>query len=47
MRSGAVERTACVDIRALPLQLLLRAHPEWKAQPVVVVEINFPLRIPF
>lgn len=24
-----MDRTACVDIPALPLQLLLRAHPEW------------------
>lgn len=37
-----MERTACVDIRALPLQLLLRAHPEWKAQPVVVVDRDKP-----
>ncbi len=26
-----MDRTACVDIPALPLQLLLRAHPEWMA----------------
>lgn len=35
-------QTACVDIRALPLQLLLRAHPEWKARPVVVVDRDKP-----
>jgi protein ImuB len=37
-----VERTACVDIRALPLQLLLRAHPEWRDKPVVVVDRDKP-----
>ena len=37
-----MERTACVDIRALPLQLLLRAHPEWRARPVVVVDRDRP-----
>lgn len=29
---------ACVDVRALPLQLLLRRHPEWIAHPTVVVD---------
>ena len=29
---------ACVDIRALPLQLLLRDHPDWEHRPVVVVD---------
>lgn len=29
---------ACVDIRALPLQLLLREHPDWAQRPVVVVD---------
>lgn len=37
-----MEQTACVDIRALPLQLLLRSHPEWKARPVVVVDRDKP-----
>lgn len=37
-----MERTACVDIRALPLQLLLRAHPEWRDKPVVVVDRDKP-----
>lgn len=37
-----MERTACVDIRALPLQLLLRAHPAWKSLPVVVVDRDKP-----
>ncbi len=31
------ERVACVDLPALPLQVLLRAHPEWRAQPVAVL----------
>ncbi|MBL8747515.1 MAG: DNA polymerase Y family protein, partial [Planctomycetes bacterium] len=35
-------RTACVDVPALPLQLVLRAHPEWRADPVVVVENDRP-----
>lgn len=40
-----MERTACVDIRALPLQLLLRDHPNWMRQPVVVVDKDKPLGI--
>ena len=35
-------RTACINIRALPLQLLLRKHPEWKRRPVAVVEKENP-----
>lgn len=42
MRNGDVEQTACVDLRALPLQLLLRAHPDWKPRPVVVVDHDKP-----
>jgi protein ImuB len=34
---------ACVDIPAFPLQLVLRAHPEWSEDPVVVVEEERPL----
>lgn len=37
-----MERMACVDIRALPLQLLLRSHPEWRERPVVVVDRDKP-----
>ena len=33
---------ACVDIPALPLQLLWRRHPEWRAHPVVVVDEDRP-----
>lgn len=36
-------RIACVDVPALPLQLALRAHPDWQADPVVVVEDDRPL----
>lgn len=38
-----MDRMACVDIRALPLQLLLRGHPGWESQPVVVVDRDKPL----
>ncbi len=31
------ERVACVDLPALPLQLVLRAHAAWKAEPVAVL----------
>lgn len=36
-------QTACVDVPALALQLALRAHPEWRDEPVVVVEDDRPL----
>ncbi|MDE2888942.1 MAG: DNA polymerase Y family protein [Gemmatimonadota bacterium] len=39
---SAAGRTACINIRALPLQLLLRKHPEWKRRPVAVVEKENP-----
>ena len=39
---SAAGRTACINIRALPLQLLLRRHPEWKRRPVAVVEKENP-----
>lgn len=35
--TGPEERVACVDLPALPLQVVLRAHPEWKAGPVAVL----------
>jgi len=34
---------ACVHMPAMPLQLLLRAHPDWEQLPVVVVEDDRPL----
>ena len=39
---SAVDRTACINIRELPLQLLLRRHPEWRKRPVAVVEQEKP-----
>ena len=30
-------RLACVNVRVLPLQLLLRRRPDWRAEPAVVV----------
>lgn len=35
-------RIACVELHALPLQLLLVTHPEWKGLPVVVVDEDKP-----
>ncbi len=35
-------RLACVDAPALPLQQLLREHPEWRDQPVAVVAEDKP-----
>lgn len=32
-----MNRLACVDVPALPLQILLRRHPEWRSEPVAVV----------
>ena len=40
---SAAGRTACINIRALPLQLLLRNHPQWRERPVAVVEEEKPL----
>lgn len=34
---------ACVDLPAFPLQLVLRAHPDWRDDPVVVVTEDRPL----
>ena len=31
-----MSRPACVDVPALPLQLLLRRHPEWRERPAAV-----------
>jgi protein ImuB len=35
-------RWACAEIRALPLQLLLRMHPGWRSHPTVVVAQDLP-----
>src|SRR5688572_24886779 len=40
--SASARRLACVDVPALPLQLALRAHPDWAGHPVVVVEDDRP-----
>jgi protein ImuB len=33
-----MDRMACVDLPALPLQLLLRRHPGWREHPTAVVD---------
>lgn len=33
-----MDRMACVDLAAFPLQLLLRDHPDWHAYPAAVVD---------
>ena len=43
MPKSAVVRTACINIWDLPLQILLRNHPEWCKKPVAVVEEEQPL----
>jgi len=37
-----MERTTCVDVPALPLQLLLRDNPQWRGHPTVVVKDDRP-----
>jgi protein ImuB len=37
-----MDRLACVNFPAFPLQLLLRGHPEWTAYPVAVVAEDKP-----
>jgi protein ImuB len=37
-----VDRTACIDLPAFPLQLLLRKHPDWRLHPAAVVEVDTP-----
>ncbi len=37
-----MDRTACIDLPALPLQLLLLRHPEWRGHPAAVVESDTP-----
>jgi protein ImuB len=36
------EQWACVDLPALPLQVLLREHPTWREHPTVVVRDDRP-----
>jgi protein ImuB len=42
MRRWVVERLACANLSAFPLQLLLKRHPEWAAYPVAVVSEDRP-----
>ena len=37
-----MDRTACVEVPALPLQILLRRHPHWAGRPVAVVDRDSP-----
>lgn len=37
-----MDRLACVEVRELPLQVLLHAHAEWAEAPVAVVESDKP-----
>jgi protein ImuB len=37
-----VGRTGCVDVPALPLQIVLRRHPDWRDSPIVVVAEDRP-----
>src|SRR6185503_11606514 len=41
-RRCVVDRTACIDLPAFPLQLLLKKNPEWKEHPAAVVEEDTP-----
>ncbi len=40
-----MDRLACVDVPALPLQVLIRDHPEWAGRPAAVVERDKPLAL--
>ena len=42
IRRIVVRRTACVDLAAFPLQLLLREHTDWRGLPTVVVDHDTP-----
>ena len=37
-----MDRTACVDLPAFPLQLLLQDHPDWRDGPAAVVDRDHP-----
>ena len=37
-----MDRMACVELPAFPLQLLLKRHPDWAGRPVAVVERDKP-----
>lgn len=40
--NAPASRIACIDLPALPLQLLLHDHPRWREHPAVVVEDDRP-----
>jgi protein ImuB len=42
MKNSTSDRLACVDVPAFPLQLLLKRHPEWTAEPAAVVAEDKP-----
>ena len=42
MFTGPWPSVACVDVPALPLQLVWRQRPAWRAEPVVVVAEDRP-----
>ncbi|HEU4341634.1 MAG TPA: DNA polymerase Y family protein, partial [Candidatus Binatia bacterium] len=37
-----MDRLACVDLPAFPLQLLLGRHPEWRSYPAAVIAEDKP-----
>ena len=37
-----MDRMACVELPAFPLQLLLKRHPGWTGRPVAVVDRDKP-----
>ena len=37
-----MDRPACVNVAAFPLQLLLKQHPNWKGKPSAVVDKDHP-----
>ena len=37
-----MDRTACIDLPAFPLQLLLRKHPDWRLHPAAIVAADTP-----
>jgi nucleotidyltransferase/DNA polymerase involved in DNA repair len=42
IRRHVVDQLACINVAALPLQILLRIHPAWTHLPVVVAEEDRP-----
>ena len=42
MKNCTSDRLACVELPALPLQLLLKRHPDWRGYPVAVVAEDKP-----